>query len=438
MLMFHISPPADEPYDLKASAESLVVGRSSRADLVIADRALSREHARIFKASQGWFVEDLGSRNGTFMNGERVRQIHSVAPGDVLALGGSLVRILEVEAKTDSEARAASESRVHYRDAGAVLEDSRITQVEMESRDSESLRRYAAHLHLLNDVHQDLCRSMEIGELMEMILDRVFDHLNPEQGAIYLRAPDGTFQRCAGRSKAPGGEEFVFSEELLREVVEGGKAALVQDARSEDRFVRALCSQNEKVTSLLAAPLMDSVGSLGMIALTSNASLRQFTEADMELLVSLASAAALRTRNMALAREAREKAVLEEELSLARTIQVALLPKTLPEIPGYDVDAHGLPSRRVSGDYYEVVDRPGDGRCFFMIVDVSGKGIGASLMAASLEALCAAPMEAGLEPGAVFDRVSDLLFRRSKPERYATSPPRGGSPTPTRGTCRAS
>jgi sigma-B regulation protein RsbU (phosphoserine phosphatase) len=421
MLSLHVAPADNDPFDRKVGGDSLVIGRSSRTDLVISDRSLSREHARIFKAAEGWFLEDLGSRNGTFINGERVRHIHAISPGDVIALGGSIVRVLEVDGISDSNAEPLKSDNALYRAASAMLEDSRITQADIDSRDGESLKRYAEHLHMLNDVHQALCRSIDLGDLMELILDRVFDHLNPEQGAIFLRSPEGVFQRLASRSKAPGGEEFVYSESLLREVAEKGMAALVQDARSDDRFSQALSLIDAGIRSLVAAPLLDASGSLGMIVLTSNASLRQFTEEDMELLVSLASAAALRIRNMALAREAREKVLLEEELTLARKIQVALLPVQLPDLPGYEIDAHSRPSRRISGDYYEIMKRSEDGRCILMITDVSGKGMGAALLAASLEALCAAPIEAGREPHQIFDRVSDLLYRRSQPEKYATS-----------------
>lgn len=421
MLSLHVAPADNDAFDRKVSSDSLVIGRSSRADLAIADRSLSREHARIFKAAEGWFIEDLGSRNGTFINGQRVRHIQAIAPGDVIALGGSIVRVIELEGISDSDASRSKGDHGLYRNAAAMLEDSRITQAEMESRDAESLKRYAEHLHMLNEVHQALCRSSDLGELMELILDRVFDHLSPEQGAIFLRSDGGRYDRAASRSKEPGGEEFVYSESLIREVAEKGMAALVQDARSDDRFSQALSLIDAGIRSLVAAPLLDPSGSLGLIVLTSNAALRRFTEEDMELLVSLASTAALRIRNMALAREAQERALLEEELSLARKIQVALLPERLPSIPGYEIDAHSRPSRRISGDYYEIVEQAEDGRLILMVTDVSGKGIGAALLAASLEALCAAPIEAGREPHQIFDRVSDLLYDRSQPEKYATS-----------------
>ena len=141
----------------------------------------------------------------------------------------------------------------------------------------------------------------------------------------------------------------------------------------------------------------------------------------MELLTSLASVAALRIRNVALAEEAAERREMARELELARRIQVALLPDALPEIPGYEVHGGNIPSRGVSGDFYEIIGRH-DGEEFLVLVaDVSGKGMSASLLAAALEALMASPIEAGLLPEAVFQRASRLLYQRTPPERYATA-----------------
>ncbi|HEX2223681.1 MAG TPA: PP2C family protein-serine/threonine phosphatase, partial [Thermoanaerobaculia bacterium] len=157
---------------------------------------------------------------------------------------------------------------------------------------------------------------------------------------------------------------------------------------------------------------------------------RQFKEEDLELLVSLASVAALHLRNLELALEAAERQRLEEELALARHIQVALLPSQLPEIPGWDLHGDNFPSRGVSGDYYEVVERRARGaseetaagrECVLIVADVSGKGMAASLLTVSLQALSAVPVEDGLPPEEICDRLSRQLYRRTPPEKYATA-----------------
>ncbi len=207
----------------------------------------------------------------------------------------------------------------------------------------------------------------------------------------------------------------------MEQVVEGRQAALVLDAQTDERFNEAMSLLDAGVRSLVAAPLLDPDGALGLIVLGSRLTMRQFEEEDMELLASLASVAAMRIRNVHLAEEAAERKRLEQEVALAREIQVGLLPDHLPEVPGWDIVAGNIPSRGVSGDFFKVEMRHDNSEVVLMLSDVSGKGIAASLLTASLEALSAGPIHDGVAVEDVFRSVSHLLFERTPPEKYATS-----------------
>jgi len=148
---------------------------------------------------------------------------------------------------------------------------------------------------------------------------------------------------------------------------------------------------------------------------------RQFGEADLQMLVAIASAAALHLRNLELAEEAAERRRLEQELALARRIQLALLPAALPAVPGYELLAGNVPSRGVSGDLYTVSVHPESGAVTCLLADVSGKGMAASLLGASLEALAVGPIEVDHAPDGICLRVSRRLFARTPPEKYATA-----------------
>jgi len=138
----------------------------------------------------------------------------------------------------------------------------------------------------------------------------------------------------------------------------------------------------------------------------------------------LASIAAMRIRNVALAAKAAEEAAargrLEEELNLARQIQVALLPSQLPDVRGYELYGINVPSRGISGDYYTVVERNGGDEFVLMVADVSGKGMAASLLTFSLEALAAGPIDNGQPPDEICSRVCRRLYKRTPPAKYAT------------------
>lgn len=428
-LSLHIVPADGAPFDHPLVEDSLVIGRSSSCGLTLPDRFLSRQHSRVFRDAGQIFVEDLGSRNGTLVNGEPIRAPRRLKPGDVVKVSGSVITVHSSGERSIPPVSSDLGRHSFFRSASELL-DSASGPIRLP--DAASLSRYAERLKLLHEVHLALGRPITLEELLELILDRAFDHLRPERAAIYLRTPQGELIQAASRSAGGPRDVFVASQHLAAEVIDRGLAALVQDAQTDVRFAEAKSLLDVGVRSLIAAPLLTPDGVLGMVALDSKANIRQFGEEDLEFLVGLAAVAALRIRNVALAEESAERKRLEEELALARRIQVALLPARVPEIPGWEIHGGNVPSRGVSGDYYQVVERGGDGECVVLVADVSGKGVGASLLMASLEALAAGPIEDGAAPHEIFGRVSRQLFRRTPPEKFATAfvavlPPSGGT-----------
>jgi sigma-B regulation protein RsbU (phosphoserine phosphatase) len=129
----------------------------------------------------------------------------------------------------------------------------------------------------------------------------------------------------------------------------------------------------------------------------------------------------MRIHNVRLAEEAAERKLLEAEVARAREIQVALLPDTIPEPTGYEIYGGNAPSRGVSGDFFKIAERDEGKECVLFLADVSGKGIGAAVLTATIEALTAGPIEQGYEPDHACSRVSRRLFQRTSPEKYATA-----------------
>lgn len=414
-LLVTVHPAGGQPGDRRFEAGSVVVGRGTASDLAIPDARLSRQHARLWQEGDGWSVEDLGSHNGTYLNGERLARPARLRSGDVLSLGGS--RIV-VKAPGDRLESGGASQTTFFRSATEVLDACR---VDTQPAAEDDRRRQNERLRLLNEVHQALGRSISLVELLELILDRAFAHLRPQEGAIYLRAEDGSFKCAAKRSSAGANAAPFHSTHLVHEVAEKGLAALVMDVTADGRFSDAASIIVAGVQSLVAAPFIDSEGSLGMIVLASGLATRCFDQEDMELLTCLASAAALRIRNVALAEEAAEKRRLAGEIALARRIQENLLPAEIPLVPGWEIHAINRPSRFVSGDFYTFCLREEPASLALLIADVAGKGVAASLVTASLEALCAGPLETGLAPHAVFTRVSHRLWARTPPEKFVTA-----------------
>jgi serine phosphatase RsbU (regulator of sigma subunit) len=422
MLRLQISPSQGTPFELPVDRDEMVIGRSMSSDVAINDRFLSRHQARLRRAGEAWLIEDLGSRNGTFVNGVRVDAPSTVKPGDTITMSASVIRVFE-----DGAPRPTARPLHHLpepsllRPASELLSMSTALPSAVEDPTGASVRRQAERLRILNEVHQALAESISLDELLDLILDRVFDHLRPEKGAIYLTAATGALFRAAERPVGLTDDQFTLSTSLCREVIDKGMAALVHDIEADARFAGAASLLDSGVHSLAAAPLIHAAGTLGMIVLTSSARHRVFSEDDLELLTSLASVAALRIRNVALTEEAAERRRLQEEVALARQIQLSLIPDRLPEVPGWELYGGNVPSRGVSGDYFEVMERLDGRECVLFIADVSGKGIAASLLTAYIEALSSPPIEDGLSPEEVFARVSRRLYRRTPLERFATA-----------------
>lgn len=416
-LVLRIQPPEGEVYRRTFTEGPVIVGRSSKTVLCVLDPLLSREHLRLSATPAGWAAEDLGSHNGTYLNGQRLAAPAAIKPGDVLTLGGTKIAV-QAAAGEWEEPSGSADRRTLFRPAAELLEQS---SRAAEGKGGAELRRYAERLRLLNEVHQALGRPIEQRELLGLILDRAFAHLQPQEGAIYLRDLEGGFTCAASRSSGGPGEAPFYSSHLVHEVAEKGLAALVLDVAQDERFAKADSMLVAGMRSLVAAPLSDPQGSLGMVVLGSKAAVRSFTEDDMDLLASLASAAALRVRNVALAEEAAERRRLEREMTLARRIQQALIPDALPLCPGWEIFASNRPSQHVSGDYYTALLREEQGDLAFMVADVAGKGMGASLITGYIEALGAGLLEAGLPPHEVFVRASAKLLKRTPPEKYATA-----------------
>ena len=425
MYRLRVFPSQGEDFEYPLEDESISIGRVSESDLVVKDRFLSRQHARLYREGEHVWVEDLHSSNGTWVNDRRVEEPIEIHPGDELRLSTSYITLLSDGIETPTPRKdPLNEYNTQYQRAADLIDSDSPTDLANLSRRG-SFRRQSDRLQLLHSIHRDLSRTLQLDELLELILDRCFETLQPDQEVIFLKRDNGDYYLAAERAGEGPGIEHLYSETLLRQVADNGMAALVSDIAHDERFDNADSMLSTGIHSLVAAPLLDPEGSLGMIALASNQGKPSFDKDDRDLLASLASIAALRIHNVKLAERAAEEEAerrrFEAELNLARVIQMAVLPTELPTIEGFDLTGSIIPSRRVSGDYYQAVERLGGKETVLMIADVCGKGIAASLTTLSLEALAAGPIEVGRTPAELCTRINRRLHSRTLPNRFATA-----------------
>jgi len=419
MIRLHVATSGGTTFDRDFDRDSLVIGRSNEADLVLADRFLSRQHARLYRQGDRLMLEDLGSQNGTRLNGTRIQDPTEVRVGDRIELSSSRIDLQEAGAEGAEASPEPSLNATVMRPAAEML--GLHDEERVEEAPAEELSHLTDRLRLLNEMYRAVSHPLDLDDLFDLALTQLFDHLQPEEATIFLGVREGEFEPVASRHAPNVSQSSFYSRALVREVAEKGMAALVLDAQTDERFAAAESIMSAGVRSLIAAPLLTPDGSLGMIVLSSRLAVKQFSEGDMDLLNSLAAIVATKVRQLRLAEDAVERARLAEDLKVARRIQVALLPKELPDIEGYELFATNTASRGVSGDFYQVVVRPDSNACVLLLADVSGKGMAASLLAAILEAASANPIARGRPLEEVTTWLNGYLEQRTPAERFATA-----------------
>jgi sigma-B regulation protein RsbU (phosphoserine phosphatase) len=400
-LRLRVEPPGAQPFERDLEGAELIIGRASTAGLVLADSSASRQHVRLFQREGQWWIEDLGTRNGTWLNEQPLTVPASLQAGDRIRVGETVVRLGPSERRD----RGPSDLR--------PLDESGRPAEESEAD------RQTGRLRTLNEIHRALATPISLSSLLDLILERCFEVLHPEEGLILLRGKDGELRPAATRRRPGSSGEILVSRRIIDEVAGKGIPALVIDAAIDERFSGSESIMMSGVKSVVAAPLTDAEGTIGLIALCSRASVRQFAPPDLDMLVSLASAAALRVRNVALAEEAAARRVLEHELSLAHDMQMAMLPRRLPERPEVELAASLEPAHSVGGDLYDFV-LDGD-QLWFIVADVSGKGVAAALYMAVAKTLFRAMVQTRVEVGEVLARMNRELCRDNDQMMFVTA-----------------
>ncbi|MDJ0837955.1 MAG: GAF domain-containing protein [Acidobacteriota bacterium] len=300
-----IVPPETDPYEVTVDGENCTIGRSSNVELTIDDRAVSRRHARLFLDGRDLYLEDLQSNNGTWLEKLQVTNPVSIKVGQIIRLAagqsnrGAAFEIHLLDAPgVDHEPQRLLERGI-VKNALEVLEEA--SSLPPDNLDQDELRKYAERFHLLNGIHAALGGTVDESLLLELILERVFAHLTCDAGIIYLQNSQGRLEQAARRSSPGYSHKPLHSKTLIHQLMEEGKALLFNDVMRESIFDQAQSLHHARVRSLLASPLMDREGTLGMMVLYSRSSLGQFRMRDLELLVQLAAVATLRIRNLRLA-----------------------------------------------------------------------------------------------------------------------------------------
>jgi sigma-B regulation protein RsbU (phosphoserine phosphatase) len=402
---FTVYQPGLSPQQVTLPAENITLGRASDCTIPIKDRFLSRRHAEIINEQGTWFVRDCGSVNGTLLNGVKLAEPKPLHPGDRIALGDS-----EVVFHSDETTSQFI----------AIDTDSHATNLAISVDDDEK-ERSSEKTQILSTLALEFLADRPMAELFDFILDRVVFLLRPTRAAIALLGDDRvSFANVKlRRLDATESNDLAISRTLLRDVVEGRKVVSYFDTEQNDKFARAQSIIAQRIRSAVCAPLLVADAVLGVLYIDFTSARGVVAEDDVRLLAQIARFAAVTLERTRLREEAFAKAKIDEELRTAYTIQRRLLPAALPEIDGYRFAGANRPCKTVSGDYYDVVIRP-DGRIYFVIADVSGKGITAALVMSSVATAFAIFTRHDPTPADLLRDINETLAPKTSPSKFVT------------------
>ena len=400
---FTVYQPGIAPQQLALPGDLITLGRASDCTIPIKDRFLSRKHAEIVRDRGTWFVRDCGSVNGTLVNGVKIADPVPLRPGDRIALGDS-----EVVFHADDQP-----SQLIPIDSDSHATNLAI-KIDSEERGTERTK-------VLNSLAVEFLADRPMSDLFEFILDRVVGLMHPSRCALALFGPDRTaFDNVKlRRQDQTDSTDLLISRTLLKEVVDGRQVVSFFDSSQDEKLARAQSIIAQDIRSAICAPLVVGDAVLGVLYLDYKATRGTVSENDVRLVAQIARFAAVTLERTRLREEAFAKAKIDEELRTAYAIQKRLLPSSLPVVDGFTFAAANRPAKSVSGDYYDMVVRP-DGRIYFVIADVSGKGITAAIVMSSVATAFNIFTRTDPAPADLLRELNATLAPKTAPTKFVT------------------
>jgi sigma-B regulation protein RsbU (phosphoserine phosphatase) len=358
----------------------VTVGRALDNSLSFPDEPdLSRRHLSLESAGAGWRLRDLGSKNGTLLNGAAVQDAVELRHGDRIQAGRI---VMEVQLVPQAEFPAhplAQDSSPSTATVAVRLDQLMPGGPAAPHAAAEPPLQSAGHLQALLHAGVELAGKMSLSEMLPLILDLAANAVHAPRGVLLLE------ENGELAARAIRGKPFQISRTAQQRVLRDRESLLIQDTRVDEKLRMQASIISQGVRSLMAVPLQTKDRVIGMLYLDSASAARAFTREDLNLITVMANMAAVRIEIARLAEiEDRERRV-SLEMEQAAEIQRGLLPAGAPAVRGLDVAAFNQSCYFAGGDYFDYFERPG-GKLLIAVGDVAGKGMPAALLMASMQA----------------------------------------------------
>lgn len=411
LLILESPDPSKQGQWLPLTGDQVVLGRDRvhcGVHLDCPPQQTSRQHARIVRADGDYFVEDLHSRNHTFVNDQRVTGRFPLRSDDVLRVGSyTLLFSLEsgggvvntsTELSTPWETDGGAVSAAGGQSAGVLVYHSQ-DRTRMFLRVSVELNRVSARGPLVERVCELLLATFQAAEACHVL----------------LLDPAGRLAVAASKARPAAPPDAAPRPALAWQAIASRRAQVIRIDAPPQVDPRA----TTPFRSGMFVPMLAADGrSLGVIELDGSPT-TTFTGEDLELLAAVGGLTAVAVERVRLQDQLQERQKDRQELAIARNVQLALLPQTAPRLAGYDFFAAYSPARSVGGDYYDYIPLSG-GRLAVLLGDVAGKGVPAALLVAKLSSEVRFSLLTERTPAAAVGRLNERLLEGGIRDRYVT------------------
>ncbi len=415
MAVLQLISGGDEATQYVLEGEQIVLGRHPNCEIVLQSGVVSRRHAQILVSHGMYYVEDLRSRNGTYVNEQVISGRHELQEGDQLRLCDVVLTFAFtpsalLTAKNQDESggvgRTLEVSNSDILNLSSSVEESRMylpheieVEVEESFDSSTAVRKVSSFdpedslvdpnvkLRAILEITQAIGRELKVEKVLPKMLSTLFNIFpQAEQGFVLLR--DNELSKLKVKASRARGQQTVdnvaVSMTVVRHAMQTREAILSKNVSDDSRFKQSTALSRMQIRSIMCVPMVTPENEgIGVIQIVTRDEQQAFSEEDLDLLVSLASQASLAVANARLHEEDLVRREIERDMEFATQVQLGFLPKSRPKVDGYTFSDFYEAALSVGGDYFDYIKLP-DGRIAMAIGDVAGKGIPAALLMARL------------------------------------------------------
>ncbi len=387
-----------------------VIGRSSECNLALPQSFVSRSHATITREDAQFVLQDTNSRHGTFVNGEQVTR-RTLRPGDSIQFGS----------RDAPQLRLASEDRQTATGPNIL---SQLKGISAQRSDLEKLRWFL-------EAARDLNSAGQVDRVLASLLETTLALAKVERGYVFLTGASGMLELALGRD-AKGNvltEAPTVSRTVMSQATRGTDQFIVTDTLSAEGQVPESIVAHD-IHTIICIPLRrtrqthdgenaeHTAGRQVFGALYLESRFQPgVSDIDHDLMRTIAREAAALVDNAQLAAIEDQARKQQEELQIAARIQQGLMAVHIPAFPFASVLGHSVACSAVGGDFFDVIS--GENTLNVALVDVSGKGISAAILASTLQGMLHVQLEAGQPLPAIAAATNRYLCQKSV-GKYAT------------------